>query len=39
MRVFKNEIGCEMCFDDKISAEQIDTRLSFMSGNWVEVFE
>jgi len=40
MRKFINEIGCSMMFDEGVSEEQIEKRLSIMkNSNWREVKE
>ena len=39
MKTYKNNIGCMMSFDDKISDEQIKERLSYFGNidEWIEV--
>jgi len=37
IRTFKNEIGCEMSFEDTISDEQIKERLKWFGDSWKEV--
>ena len=41
MRKFFNDINCSMCFDDKISEEQINLRLAMFGSRdkWREVKE
>lgn len=37
MRVFKSVgTGCIMNFDEDLSEEQIQKRLGFFGGNWIE---
>jgi len=37
MRKFVNDIGCEMNFDEEISEEKIQMRLSCFGSNWREI--
>jgi len=34
MKTYKNDIGCEMSFDEDISIEEVNKRLSWMGNNW-----
>lgn len=39
MRTFKNFCGCVLNFEDTLTREQIDKKLSMFGGNWIEVNE
>lgn len=37
MATYKNSIGCQMSFDDSLSIEEINKRLSWAGSSWVKV--
>jgi hypothetical protein len=37
MKTFRNSNGCEMNFDDSITEEEVNKRLSWLGKEWREV--
>jgi hypothetical protein len=39
MKKWKNKIGCQASFDERIPKEEVEKRLNWMGGDWEEVKE